>query len=169
MDSTDPGWGRSPGGGHGNPLLYSCRENPHGQRTLVSYSTWACKELDMAERLSTTEQCTPYTVLYYGINLYLAHGRSQHTGLYIPIYIWITHTYIKLHICCYSVTQSCPILVMLYPLGLSMLSKMARFHSSLWMSSIHVCVCVCVCIPHLFCPSIYWWTLRLLPYLGYCK
>ena len=25
-----PGLGRSPGGGHGNPLLYSCLENPHG-------------------------------------------------------------------------------------------------------------------------------------------
>ena len=23
-----PGWGRSPGGGNGNPLQYSCRENP---------------------------------------------------------------------------------------------------------------------------------------------
>ena len=23
-----PGWGRSPGGGHGNPLQYSCMENP---------------------------------------------------------------------------------------------------------------------------------------------
>ena len=23
-----PGWGRSPGGGHGNPLQYSCLENP---------------------------------------------------------------------------------------------------------------------------------------------
>ena len=23
-----PGSGRSPGGGHGNPLLYSCLENP---------------------------------------------------------------------------------------------------------------------------------------------
>ena len=29
----DPwGLGRSPGGGHGNPLQYSCLENPHGQR-----------------------------------------------------------------------------------------------------------------------------------------
>ena len=26
-----PGLGRSPGGGHGNPLQYSCLENPHGQ------------------------------------------------------------------------------------------------------------------------------------------
>ena len=23
-----PGWGRSPGGGHGNPLQHSCLENP---------------------------------------------------------------------------------------------------------------------------------------------
>ena len=29
------GLGRSPGGGHGNPLQYSCLENPHGQRRLV--------------------------------------------------------------------------------------------------------------------------------------
>ena len=27
------GLGRSPGGGHGNPLQYSCLENPHGQRS----------------------------------------------------------------------------------------------------------------------------------------
>ena len=26
-----PGWGRSPGGGHGNPLQYSCLENPMGR------------------------------------------------------------------------------------------------------------------------------------------
>ena len=29
-----PGLGRSSGGGHGNPLQYSCLENPHGQRSL---------------------------------------------------------------------------------------------------------------------------------------
>ena len=34
-----PGLGRSPGGGHGNPLNYSCLENPCGQRSLVGYST----------------------------------------------------------------------------------------------------------------------------------
>ena len=27
-----PGWGRSPGGGHGNPLQYSCLENPMDKR-----------------------------------------------------------------------------------------------------------------------------------------
>ena len=34
------GLGRSPGGGHGNPLQYSCLENPHGQRSLAGYSPW---------------------------------------------------------------------------------------------------------------------------------
>ena len=26
-----PGLGKSPGGGHGDPLQYSCLENPHGR------------------------------------------------------------------------------------------------------------------------------------------
>ena len=33
-----PGSGRSPGVGHGNPLQYSCLENPTGQRSLAGYS-----------------------------------------------------------------------------------------------------------------------------------
>ena len=33
-----PGLGRSPGGGHGNPLQDSCLENSHRQRSLASYS-----------------------------------------------------------------------------------------------------------------------------------
>ena len=47
-----PGLGRLPGGGHGNPLQYSCLENPHGQRSLGGYSLWGCKESDMTERLT---------------------------------------------------------------------------------------------------------------------
>ena len=35
-----PGLGSSPGGGHGNPLQYSCLEDPHGQRSLAGYSPW---------------------------------------------------------------------------------------------------------------------------------
>ena len=46
-----PEWGRSPGKGHGNPLQYSCLENPHGQRTLGSYPL-GYKESDTTERLS---------------------------------------------------------------------------------------------------------------------
>ena len=33
-----PELGRSPGGGYGNPLQYSCPENPHGQKRVVVYS-----------------------------------------------------------------------------------------------------------------------------------
>ena len=41
-----PGLGRSPGGGHGNPLQYSCLENPHVQRSLAGYSPWGRTESD---------------------------------------------------------------------------------------------------------------------------
>ena len=44
-----PGSGKSPEEGNGNPLQYSCLENPriHGQRSLAGYSPWDRKELDM--------------------------------------------------------------------------------------------------------------------------
>ena len=44
-----PGSGRSPGGGNGNPLQYSCLEKSHGQRSLVNYSSCVCKESDTTE------------------------------------------------------------------------------------------------------------------------
>ena len=56
-----PGLVRSPAGGHGNPLQYSCLENPHGQRSLAGYSPWGHKE-DVTERLSGTlfhKKCVP--------------------------------------------------------------------------------------------------------------
>ena len=43
------GLGKSPGGGYGNPLQYSCLENPHGQRNLVGYSPWSYKKSDTTE------------------------------------------------------------------------------------------------------------------------
>ena len=43
------GLGRSPGGGHSNPLQYSYLENSHGQRSLVGYSPQCRKELDTIE------------------------------------------------------------------------------------------------------------------------
>ena len=52
-DVTDPGLipglGRYLGGGHGNPLQYSCLENPHGQKSLVGYSPWGHRESDTIE------------------------------------------------------------------------------------------------------------------------
>ena len=50
-----PGLGRSPEGGNGNPLQYSCMENPM-ERSLTGYSPQGCKELDLTESLSTLAQ-----------------------------------------------------------------------------------------------------------------
>ena len=46
--ASTPGLGRSPAGGHGKPLQYSCLENPHAQRSLQSMRS----QSDMTERLS---------------------------------------------------------------------------------------------------------------------
>ena len=43
------GWEDPPGGGHGNPLQYSCLKNPHGQRSLAGYSPWGLRESDTTE------------------------------------------------------------------------------------------------------------------------
>ena len=51
--SSIPGLGRSPGEGHGNPLRYSCLENPRGLRSLVGYSPWGRKESDIIEQRTT--------------------------------------------------------------------------------------------------------------------
>ena len=56
-DACSTPWsGRSPGGGHGYSFQYSCLKNHHGQKSLVGYSPWGCKELDMTERLGTAPE-----------------------------------------------------------------------------------------------------------------
>ena len=42
-----PGLGRSPGGGHDNPLLYFSLVNPHGQRSLAGNCPYSCKQSGM--------------------------------------------------------------------------------------------------------------------------
>ena len=44
-----PSLGRSPREGHGNPLQYSCLENPMDKRSLVGYSPEGRKESGMTE------------------------------------------------------------------------------------------------------------------------
>ena len=44
-----PGSGRSPGEGNGNPLQYSCLENPMDGGTWLGYSPWGRKESDTCE------------------------------------------------------------------------------------------------------------------------
>ena len=50
MDSI-PQLGRFSGEGNGNPLQYSCLENPTDGE---AWCPWGCKELDMTERLHFT-------------------------------------------------------------------------------------------------------------------
>ena len=58
-NAGDLGWitglKRSRGGRHGNPLQYSCLENPPRQRCLVGYSPRGHKESDMTEQVSTAQ------------------------------------------------------------------------------------------------------------------
>ena len=51
-----PGLGRSPRGGHGNPLQYSWLENPHGQATVHGVA-----ESDTTEQLNTAHKIDAYT------------------------------------------------------------------------------------------------------------
>ena len=44
-----PGSGRSPGEGKGNPIPVFLPRKSHGQRSLVGYSPWGCKEVDTPE------------------------------------------------------------------------------------------------------------------------
>ena len=46
--SVIPGLGRSPAGGYGNPLQYSCLENPWTEEPM-DYSLWGHTESDTAE------------------------------------------------------------------------------------------------------------------------
>ena len=46
-----PGSDRCPGGSHGNPLQYSCLENPHRQRSLVATIHAVTKASDLSEHL----------------------------------------------------------------------------------------------------------------------
>ena len=57
--SSIPGLGKTPGGGHGNTLQYSCLENPHGQRSLVGCSPCGLKESDRTEQLNSAQQLVP--------------------------------------------------------------------------------------------------------------
>ena len=50
-----PGSGRSPGGGYGSSLHYSCLENPMDRKAWWAIALWVCKELCTTE---TTEHST---------------------------------------------------------------------------------------------------------------
>ena len=112
QESLIPGLGKAPGGGHGNPLQYSCLEKLHGQRNLVGYSPWGCKGLDMNDEVRTL----PFFIIItrwsqsQGYNGMLAFGANQGEELtnckHHPKYIWDSkdhkHLLRHLHCCSYE-------------------------------------------------------------------
>ena len=92
-----PGLGRSPGEGNGNPLLPG---KSHGQRSLVGYSLWRCKESDMTEQLSThvhalisfsSQSCVPIFSIQFGHShskvLLLIPKSDNHFSNYMKCYV----------------------------------------------------------------------------------
>ena len=57
---------RSPGGGNGNSFQDSCLRKSHGQMSLMGYSTWGSKELDMTERVRALAQWQPTALFLPG-------------------------------------------------------------------------------------------------------
>ena len=53
-----PGSERSPGGGHGNPLQYSCLENPMDRGAWPATVRWAAKSRTRLKRLSIAHNTT---------------------------------------------------------------------------------------------------------------
>ena len=83
------GLGRSPGGGHGNPLQYSCQENPHGQRSLAGYSPWGHKESDTTEWVSTAQHRFGIAFLPRSKCLLISWLQSPSTAFYVTsLILW---------------------------------------------------------------------------------
>ena len=74
-----PGLGRSPGERNGNPTPVVLSGKSHGQRSLVGYSPWGHKELDMTELLSIHAEKTKYatplfkTCQFFGESKFCLH------------------------------------------------------------------------------------------------
>jgi len=78
-NAGDLGWitglGRSPGGGHGDPLQNSCLENPHGQRSLANCNPWGHRESD-------TTEATKYSIVQFiAVQSLSVYNSLQHHGL----------------------------------------------------------------------------------------
>ena len=83
-----PGLGRSPGGGHGNPLQYFLPGKFHGQRSLAGYSPWGCEAQDLTERTQVVVVTLLLNCFYYMVPLrsqgYCGVGRGL-SGLH---WVW---------------------------------------------------------------------------------
>ena len=70
-----PGSGRSPGGGHGNPLQYSCLENPKDRR-VWRVTIYSHKESDMTLHARMIPSWYPRELLVVGKISHICDDRS---------------------------------------------------------------------------------------------
>ena len=87
---SSPGLGRSPGGGHGNPLQDSCLENPQGQRSLAGCSPWDHREWDTTEQLSMHMNTGVYVTFWIHVFAFFRYiPRSGINGSYANFLFWL--------------------------------------------------------------------------------
>ena len=102
-----PGLGKSPGGGHGNPLQ-SCLESAHGQRCLACYSPWGHRESDTTEQ-QRTHLCDNSWNQVVQVIWFCCPWKSYYffsilVSFHVNIYFWVslsqkyTKYYPKLHL-----------------------------------------------------------------------
>ena len=108
-----PGSRRSPGGGHGNPLQYSCLENPMG-----GGAWWATvrgtAEADMTEatyRKAALVECEPQenrSLFCQGIDLQarISSIRDQETGCKVTSALTVPTLISDLHLCSLSLLSA---------------------------------------------------------------
>ena len=84
------GLGRSPGEGNGNPLQYSCLENPMDRRAWRANSLWGCKESDTAEWLTLFTSCelSSFPGVQVNSGIYLAFRGLCKPGWKQVFYSW---------------------------------------------------------------------------------
>ena len=106
-----PGLGRSPGGGHGNPLQYSCLENPvdRGARwatvhRVTNRYNWARTQSHFIEKWPFLLSSFLFFSSTNHWNIYIKESESNYTVLssvWMIISLWVWHA-----ACLYLVTRS---------------------------------------------------------------
>ena len=87
-----PGWGRSPGEGNGNPLQYSCPENPM-DRGSWGATVHGVSKSDMTEQLSTHTAVSWKTIFPWTRRRGLFWNDSSALHVLCPLFLLLLHQF----------------------------------------------------------------------------
>ena len=73
-----PGWGRSPGEGHGNPLQYSCLENP------MDRGAWRATVHGVVESQTRSNQLSTHACMVSHIGGIPQYSQLRQPGMLAP-------------------------------------------------------------------------------------